>query len=72
MSAVDLLKGDHERVKTLFQRYHRTRYLEKKKVLTEQLFHELEVHAKLEEDIVYPAIRRELGPGGESFVSRAH
>jgi CBS domain-containing protein/hemerythrin superfamily protein len=71
MSAIEFLKSDHDRVKTLFKRYHLTRRLEKKKALAQELFHELEVHAKLDEEIVYPAIRRELGPEGESFVSTA-
>ena len=55
---VEMLKADHKKVKGLFEKYEslpaaQTR--EKRKVLRE-IFAELEVHTKLEEELVYPEI----------------
>jgi hemerythrin-like domain-containing protein len=59
MDAVKLLKDDHKRVKALFrdfegagERAHKT-----KQKIAEQVFLELEVHTKLEEEIFYPAAK---------------
>ena len=63
MNAIELLKADHARVKALFRQYEgaedqRTHQRE----LAEQIFTELEVHATLEEELFYPALRGRLGP----------
>jgi hemerythrin superfamily protein len=62
MNAIELLKSDHARVKALFRQYEgaedqRTHQRE----LVEQIFTELEVHAMLEEELFYPALRARLG-----------
>lgn len=58
--ATDLLKEDHQKVKGLFQEF---RGLEEdaeqeKGRLFEQIRRELTVHAKVEEEIFYPAVRK--------------
>lgn len=59
MDAVKLLKDDHKKVKELFRQYEKAgdRAHEKKQRIAEQVFAELEVHTKLEEDIFYPAVQ---------------
>lgn len=57
MNAVTLLKKDHTRVKELFREYESAgeRAHKKKQQIAQQVFTELEIHTKLEEEIFYPA-----------------
>ena len=55
--AIALLRADHTRVQEMFDRFERTRGDERKKRLVEQICLELEVHATIEEEIFYPAVR---------------
>lgn len=59
MEATKLLKADHARVKMLFEKYEGLgdRAMEGRKAIFEQLFAELDVHTKLEEEIFYPACK---------------
>jgi hemerythrin superfamily protein len=61
MDAIALLKDDHQRVRTLFERFERTRGEAQKQKLAEQICDELKVHAKIEEEIFYPAAREAIG-----------
>jgi hemerythrin superfamily protein len=56
MSAVEMLREDHRRVQELFEEFEGadTRSLQR---IADQALTELEVHAKLEETVIYPAIR---------------
>ena len=61
--ACDLLDADHRAVKKLFKEYEeltksrgRTA-AQKKMALARQICHELTVHAQIEEEIFYPAVR---------------
>jgi hemerythrin-like domain-containing protein len=58
MDAIKLLKDDHKQVKELFREYESAgdRAYQKKSRIAEQVFRELEVHSKLEEQIFYPAV----------------
>jgi hemerythrin superfamily protein len=61
--ACDLLDADHKAVKKMFKEYEelagsRARNAsQKKKELAEQICQELTVHAQIEEEIFYPALR---------------
>lgn len=59
MNATDLLKGDHDRVKEMFDRFRDLGAGERAE--KQRLFHRiadaLEIHAELEERIFYPAVR---------------
>lgn len=59
MNATDLLKGDHDRVKEMFDRFRDLGADERAE--KQRLFHRiadaLEIHAELEERIFYPAVR---------------
>jgi hemerythrin superfamily protein len=52
-----LLKADHEKVQGLFGRYQKTRSGDMKGKLAQQICSELSVHAQLEEEIFYPAVK---------------
>jgi hemerythrin superfamily protein len=64
--ACDLLDADHRAVKKLFKEYEeltqsRSRTAAQKKMdLARQICHELTVHAQIEEEIFYPAVRAAL------------
>lgn len=53
--AIALLKADHRKVEELFAAFESAKGDGKKKALAEQICMELTVHAKIEEDIFYPA-----------------
>lgn len=65
--AVEMLKTDHRKVKDLFKQFSELgdRAHVSKQKLAAQIFQELEIHSKLEEEIFYPAVRqvgeKELG-----------
>jgi hemerythrin superfamily protein len=59
--AVDLLKADHEQVKGLFEAFESLRERQasdvEKSAVAEQICLSLNVHAQIEEEIFYPAVR---------------
>jgi hemerythrin-like domain-containing protein len=62
MNAIELLKADHARVQALFRQYEAAEnQAQPQRDLAEQIFTELEVHASLEEELFYPAVRAQLG-----------
>lgn len=71
MKATDLLKKDHAEVKKLFTQFDETgpRAVKKRRQLAEKIAGELDVHAAVEEEIFYPAIRR--APGAQDLVEEA-
>jgi hemerythrin superfamily protein len=58
--AIALLKADHKKVSALFEEFEKTRSANKKKALVAQICQELTVHAALEEEIFYPAVKAAL------------
>ena len=62
MNAIELLKADHARVKALFRQCEGAgEQHAQRRELAEQIFTALEVHATLEEELFYPALRGRLG-----------
>jgi len=57
--ALQLLREDHNKVKELFKRFEEAENAADKKRIADQAMTELEVHAQLEEEVFYPAVRRE-------------
>jgi hemerythrin superfamily protein len=57
----DLLRADHKKVKGLFEEFEQADDAKAKHRIVETALAELEVHAKLEEELIYPAIRAEIG-----------
>ncbi len=61
--ATDLLEADHDAVKKLFRRYERTKDSmedDDKAALAAEICMELTVHAQVEEEIFYPAVREAI------------
>lgn len=72
-NAVEMLKHDHEKVKALFQQYEAAghRAHRKKQGLAEEVFAELAVHTTLEEELFYPAMKRQTDQDGTDLVAEA-
>jgi hypothetical protein len=60
MDAIALLKADHRAVLDLFEQYESARGDSRKEKLAQQICRELIVHAQIEEEIFYPAVRGEI------------
>ena len=58
--AITLLKADHQHVSALYEQYEHTRSPAKKKALVATICKELAIHAQVEEEIFYPAVKAAL------------
>ena len=58
--AIELLRADHKAVSSLFADYEKTRSNAKKKALVVEICTALSVHAQIEEEILYPAVKAVL------------
>jgi len=58
--ATALLRADHKRVSALFEQYEKTRSGARKKALVADICMELGIHAQVEEEIFYPAVKAAL------------
>ncbi len=56
---IDMLKEDHQKVQGLFEDYESAEGKERAEIAATAIM-ELEIHAELEEKIIYPAIRQEI------------
>lgn len=66
MDALSLLKDDHERVDAMFRKYERMKEGdERKQQLLEDILEEVRVHAQVEEELFYPALRTVLEEDGK-------
>ena len=57
---LNMLKADHEKVKELFEQFEQTTDEEERAAIIKSAVKELEVHADLEEKIIYPAFQAHL------------
>jgi hypothetical protein len=57
LDALQLLSADHRKVEELFEQFEKAKGASKKQELVLQICTELKVHAMIEEEIYYPAIR---------------
>ena len=60
MDAVALLKADHRKVEDLFETYENSKSKSAKAKLAQQICMELTVHATIEEEIFYPAVKGQV------------
>jgi hypothetical protein len=58
--AIAMLKADHEAVSHLFAEYEKTKSVPNKKALVAEICMALSVHAQVEEEIFYPAVKAAL------------
>ena len=59
--ALALLKKDHDKVKDLFTQFETAEGRPAKKKIVKQALTELKVHAAIEEELFYPAVRKPVG-----------
>lgn len=59
-SVMDLIKQDHDHVKSLFEAFQEAEDQDEKGKIAEEVMAELNVHTLLEEEIFYPAYRQLL------------
>jgi hemerythrin superfamily protein len=60
MDAITLLKQDHKTVKDLFKQFEKTEDGSRREELVAEIIRELTVHAEVEEEVFYPAVRQEV------------
>src|SRR4029079_18400003 len=65
--ALQLLRDDHKRVKDIFKQYEQSDDAKMKQELAKKAITELEIHADIEEEIFYPAVREESDAGEEEM-----
>lgn len=53
-----MLREDHRKVKELFRKFEATEDHKEQKAIADTVILELDVHARLEEEIFYPAVRK--------------
>ena len=58
MNALELLKQDHEKVKELFEQAEGTEDQKERKQLFNEIKKELDTHARIEEKVFYPAMKK--------------
>lgn len=58
--AIAMLRADHAAVSAMFDEYDKSRSLPRKKALVAEIGMALSVHAQIEEEIFYPAVRAVL------------
>jgi hemerythrin superfamily protein len=56
----EMLKQDHAKVKELFDQFQEEENSRTKRQIVQETLQELEVHAKLEETLIYPTIRQHM------------
>jgi hemerythrin superfamily protein len=73
MNAIDILKADHERVKTILTQLNDSteRAVKKRAELIGKLEMEITLHTKLEEEILYPAYKKAGGKEQEKMYYEA-
>jgi hemerythrin superfamily protein len=54
-----MLKDDHKNVKGLFEEY-KDATARKRQEIADSVIHALDIHAELEEDLIYPAIQEQI------------
>ncbi|WP_305096233.1 hemerythrin domain-containing protein [Croceibacterium aestuarii] len=58
--AIALLKADHRKVEDLFEKFQSASSKDRKWELAQQICNELKIHAKIEEEIFYPAFEGKI------------
>ena len=59
-NAISMLKSDHRKVKELFAKFEDTENLKVKQEVVRDALMELKIHATIEEELFYPALRQQM------------
>lgn len=70
--AIAMLKHDHDTVKDLFERFEKAEHKADKHKIVKQALEELRIHATIEEEIFYPAVREQLKNGVMNEADEEH
>lgn len=62
-NATDLLREDHHKVKDLFRQFDEAETAAERRRIADQAIMELEIHSQIEEEIFYPAVRKQDDAG---------
>jgi hemerythrin superfamily protein len=68
MDAIKLIKQDHRTVKGLFRKLGKATRRADRQKFAEQLIRELSIHAAVEEELLYPALRSRAARNGEHVL----
>ena len=60
--AIALLKQDHRTLERLFDEFEKTKDERRKREIVQETILRLTIHTRIEEEILYPALRKELDP----------
>jgi hemerythrin superfamily protein len=75
MDALQVLKADHDKVRTLFTRFRAAESDGDTTLmadLTSEIFAELEIHTAIEERVFYPAVQKAGGPELEDLTAESN
>ena len=72
MDAVTMLRKQHREVEGIFRKAEKAKDADMRRQLVDLLVTKLEMHTKLEEEIVYPAIREVRSKKAEEMVLEAY
>ena len=70
MDALDMLKSDHERVKSLYEQFKAASDRPQKASIFGHINHELESHSLVEDSIFYPAFKHY--PAFDRIIEKSH
>ncbi len=70
--AISILKKDHETVKEFFDRFEKTDSAAQKEKIITKAVTELKIHAAIEEEIFYPAVRKHVGTDTMNEADEEH
>ncbi len=70
MDGIDLLMSDHRRIETLFSQVGTRGSEAGQEEVARKIIEELSVHAAIEEQVLYPTVRREL-PDGDALAEHS-
>ncbi|MGZ8519612.1 MAG: hemerythrin domain-containing protein, partial [Candidatus Binatia bacterium] len=59
-NATQMLRQDHKKVNALFDKFEQGKAGDAKRRLAKQAMNELKVHAQVEEEIFYPAVKKAI------------
>jgi hemerythrin superfamily protein len=71
MHALTMLKTDHRKVETLFTAFENADGKQKKASIVKQIITELSIHAAVEEQVFYPAVREAMRESDEDMILEA-
>jgi Hemerythrin HHE cation binding domain len=66
--AITILRADHQRIRDLFLRYDAAREQRAKWEIAELIFQELDLHARTEKRLFYPAVAAKADREGQALV----